>query len=70
MGIGTICEFRFPVEHNNIPINSLTFHCADRVYCSYNVATCFGSYSHHRAIHYKPYINELNELNERSVNIA
>jgi hypothetical protein len=23
-----ICEFRFPVEHNNIPVNLLTFHCA------------------------------------------
>jgi hypothetical protein len=28
------------------------------VYWSYNVATCFASYSHHQAIHYKPYTIE------------
>jgi hypothetical protein len=47
-----IYEFRFPVEHKIYQSTCSYFTAHNWVYWSYNVATCFGSYSHHQAIYY------------------
>jgi hypothetical protein len=50
----------FSVKHNNIPINSLTYHTVHNwVYWSCNVAACFDSRSHPQTIHQQPDTIEL-----------